>query len=349
MQFAEKILTAKELFSKQISDLKQIMQVLLLQQLQNAQSQQQLQQQQPRTIPAAKPTNVNKPNASNNNPHTNKSNNNNTNKNTTTITKSSATSTKTTTTKTATSPTTSAKTTINATPKNIKLNNTSPPVAMPVEKHVSSLAFRLTNGHVIKAQFSPSDSLSTAKEFVDKNRTDGKHKYILMTTYPKRVFQAEDYESTLSQLDLVPSSTLLLVSTDPGAKPLPHPETETSTTTTTTTTTSSTSTPTPVGSSQSPSPSGGMLSSVSNYVWGFFGSGSNPSGNSSEAAGKRNGSPWEYDAKKEENVKKNNEEAKDPEVSSVGIRNRKNVHQLNDNKKDDDKNNYWNGNSTQFQ
>ena len=33
---------------------------------------------------------------------------------------------------------------------------------------MSSLAFRLTNSHVIKAQFSPYDTLSTAVEFIDK-------------------------------------------------------------------------------------------------------------------------------------------------------------------------------------
>jgi len=224
-------------------------------------------------------------------------------------------------------------------------------------RHVCNLAIRLTNGQTLKAIFSPSDTMADVRRCINQNRTDGKFKYALMTTHPKKVFPPEEDHVSLLQLDLVPSATLVLVSLEPNAKPLPPPATQTHTNPLSTSTTTS-SPPVPSGSG-SGSGGGGILSGISNYVWGFFGGGDT----SAQDSKQNSGSVWEhkYNPKLEQAIRSGNpgnvppqEPKTDP--PSTGMRNRThnrgNVHSLREGgtqQDDEDKDNaYWNGNSTQF-
>ena len=51
--------------------------------------------------------------------------------------------------------------------------------------------------------------------YVDLHRTDGGAPYVLTTPYPRRTFRPADMETTLTDLELAPRSTVIL-------EPAPH-------------------------------------------------------------------------------------------------------------------------------
>lgn len=73
-----------------------------------------------------------------------------------------------------------------------------------------ALSIRLFDGRALKHRFSSSDTLQQVREWVDTNRTDGDQPYTFFQTIPKKTFGAGEEQYTLRQLELTPSSTLIL-------------------------------------------------------------------------------------------------------------------------------------------
>jgi len=73
------------------------------------------------------------------------------------------------------------------------------------------LQIRQTNGQPIVHSFGVKEQLAAVRLYVEMNRTDGSTGPVkLMTNFPKRVFQEEDYENSLENLGLVPSAVLMV-------------------------------------------------------------------------------------------------------------------------------------------
>eukprot|EP00276_Gloeochaete_wittrockiana_P011047 CAMPEP_0184665376 /NCGR_PEP_ID=MMETSP0308-20130426/56966_1 /TAXON_ID=38269 /ORGANISM="Gloeochaete witrockiana, Strain SAG 46.84" /LENGTH=496 /DNA_ID=CAMNT_0027109339 /DNA_START=185 /DNA_END=1672 /DNA_ORIENTATION=- len=151
-------------------------------------------------------------------------------------------------------------------------------IAIPpkqVEQNKAMVLFRLTNGETLKHEFPATATLREAKAYVDQHRTDGSHKYSMMTTFPRVIFNDTHLNQTMRALQLVPSGTIILTPAD-GSRPAPPPPALPSA--------SDQSTPTPPPPSQSSG--GGFLSTVASYLnpLSYFGSSSSSSSSSSSAA-----------------------------------------------------------------
>jgi chemotaxis protein histidine kinase CheA len=92
-----------------------------------------------------------------------------------------------------------------------KLPSTSKPGAM------TYLQVRLFDGSIIRSRFQTSAPLTDVRRWVDENRTDGKEPFTfrhLLTPLPSRTIDATEEEKTLGDLELAPSSTLVLYPVD---------------------------------------------------------------------------------------------------------------------------------------
>ncbi|KAK3092477.1 hypothetical protein FSP39_003382, partial [Pinctada imbricata] len=72
------------------------------------------------------------------------------------------------------------------------------------------LQIRLTNGQALTHTFSAREPLAAVRLYIETNRTDGAGQFSLMTTFPRKVFQGEDFEKPLDILGLVPSAVLMV-------------------------------------------------------------------------------------------------------------------------------------------
>lgn len=59
---------------------------------------------------------------------------------------------------------------------------------------------RLTNGQTLTQTFNSKEQLSAVRLYVEMNRSDGEGPFSLMTNFPKKVFQSDDYEKPLDIL-----------------------------------------------------------------------------------------------------------------------------------------------------
>lgn len=87
------------------------------------------------------------------------------------------------------------------------------PVATPaVKKEYTDcrLQIRFPSGQPLTQTFSAKEPLAAVRLYIEMNRTDPPGPFSLMTNFPKKVFQREDYEKPLDQLDLVPSAVLIV-------------------------------------------------------------------------------------------------------------------------------------------
>ncbi|KZC09019.1 PREDICTED: UBX domain-containing protein 1 [Dufourea novaeangliae] len=74
------------------------------------------------------------------------------------------------------------------------------------------LQIRLTNGTSLTQTFGSKEQLSAVRLFVEMNRTDGSGPFNLMTSFPKKIFTKDDYDTPLDVLGLVPSSVIIVKS-----------------------------------------------------------------------------------------------------------------------------------------
>jgi hypothetical protein len=94
----------------------------------------------------------------------------------------------------------------------------SPETLTTAKKHTRSLSnsndcalvIRLFDGTALKNLFINSSTLDVVRKWVDENRSDGDDPYSFFQTFPKRTFGEAEERSTLRELGLCPSSTLIL-------------------------------------------------------------------------------------------------------------------------------------------
>ncbi|KAI8097469.1 uncharacterized protein BX664DRAFT_326451 [Halteromyces radiatus] len=72
------------------------------------------------------------------------------------------------------------------------------------------LNIRQVDGVNIRHKFNAHDTLGHVRSWIDENRTDGDQPYKLLAQFPTRQFTAGDEERTLSNLDLLPSGTIIM-------------------------------------------------------------------------------------------------------------------------------------------
>ncbi|KAH8551940.1 hypothetical protein BGW37DRAFT_520210 [Umbelopsis sp. PMI_123] len=75
---------------------------------------------------------------------------------------------------------------------------------------VCNLNVRQLDGSQIRKQFNAVDTLDVVMKWIDQERTDGDAPYMLLAQFPTRQFSVGDESRTLRELELVPSSTLIM-------------------------------------------------------------------------------------------------------------------------------------------
>lgn len=88
----------------------------------------------------------------------------------------------------------------------------SAPVSKTPSKDYSQtkLQIRLTDGTSLVQSFGVKEQLAAVRLYVEMNRKDGQHPFMMMTSFPRKVFGEEDLEKPLDVLGLVPSAVLIL-------------------------------------------------------------------------------------------------------------------------------------------
>lgn len=66
------------------------------------------------------------------------------------------------------------------------------------------LQIRFPSGQPLTQTFSAKEPLAAVRLYIEMNRTDQSGPFSLMTNFPKKVFQNEDYEKPLDQLGKIP-------------------------------------------------------------------------------------------------------------------------------------------------
>ncbi|KAI9246581.1 hypothetical protein EDC94DRAFT_388431 [Helicostylum pulchrum] len=75
----------------------------------------------------------------------------------------------------------------------------------------SNLNIRQLDGTNIRSKFEASTTLSTVREWINQNRTDDKRKpFKLSSQFPNRLFTEQDDDTTLTNLNLCPSATIIM-------------------------------------------------------------------------------------------------------------------------------------------
>jgi hypothetical protein len=77
-----------------------------------------------------------------------------------------------------------------------------------------SLQVRLFDGSTIRSRFSSNETLKDVRSWVDETRKDGRDPYtfkVLLTPLPSKTIDVTEESKSLQELELVPSSTLILV------------------------------------------------------------------------------------------------------------------------------------------
>ncbi|KAF7992864.1 hypothetical protein HCN44_005208 [Aphidius gifuensis] len=87
------------------------------------------------------------------------------------------------------------------------------PSFVPAQKRdytETKLQIRLTNGESLTQTFGVKEPLSAVKVYVEMNRTDLPGAFNLMTTFPRKVFNDDDYDTPLDVLGLVPAAVVIV-------------------------------------------------------------------------------------------------------------------------------------------
>lgn len=89
-----------------------------------------------------------------------------------------------------------------------------PPVQVPITQPMVTgdsvrIQFRFPDGHTANKQFKSSETLSAARSFVVEHASLSN--FTLSTTYPRRIFNDSELETSLQELGLVPSAVLMVI------------------------------------------------------------------------------------------------------------------------------------------
>lgn len=74
----------------------------------------------------------------------------------------------------------------------------------------AKLQIRLTNGSALTQTFGAKEPLSAVRLYVEMNRTDEPGPFSLMTSFPRKTFNTDDYDKPLDILGLAPSSVIIV-------------------------------------------------------------------------------------------------------------------------------------------
>ncbi|KAG2206696.1 hypothetical protein INT47_003638 [Mucor saturninus] len=74
----------------------------------------------------------------------------------------------------------------------------------------SNLNIRQLNGTNLRNKFEATTTLSHVKDWISQNRTDDRKPFKLSSQFPTRAFTDEDNDTTLRDLDLCPSATIIM-------------------------------------------------------------------------------------------------------------------------------------------
>lgn len=113
---------------------------------------------------------------------------------------------------TAVAPTNAAAAASNTQPQPGTSSSSSP--AAKKDYTETRLQIRQTNGQPLVTSFGVKEQLAAVRLYVQLNRTDGIEGTAavkLMTNFPKKVFEEDDYENSLENLGLVPSAVLMVM------------------------------------------------------------------------------------------------------------------------------------------
>ncbi|KAJ4298591.1 hypothetical protein N0V88_003621 [Collariella sp. IMI 366227] len=87
-----------------------------------------------------------------------------------------------------------------------------PPSSRRLSEHCS-LQVRLFDGSTIRSRFLSTETIKDVRQWVDKNRSNDKNAYtfkVLLTPLPSKTIDGTEEDKTLQEMELVPSSTLIL-------------------------------------------------------------------------------------------------------------------------------------------
>ncbi|XP_011314778.1 UBX domain-containing protein 1 [Fopius arisanus] len=90
---------------------------------------------------------------------------------------------------------------------------TTPTSVAPAPKrdyNQTKIQIRLTNGETLTQSFGSKEQLSAVRLYVEMHRTDPPGPFNLMTSFPRKVFQTDDYDAPLDVLGLVPSAVVIV-------------------------------------------------------------------------------------------------------------------------------------------
>jgi len=90
------------------------------------------------------------------------------------------------------------------------------PVAPAPKKDYTEtkLQLRLPNGKTLTQTFGVNEPLAAVRLYVEMNRDDGlTGTFNLMTSFPRKVYEGDDYDIPLEALGLVPSAVLMVTKT----------------------------------------------------------------------------------------------------------------------------------------
>ncbi|GAQ78899.1 UBX domain-containing protein [Klebsormidium nitens] len=222
------------------------------------------------------------------------------------------------------------------------------------------IQFRLTNGESMRAEFDKNAPLWDARAWLDANRNENGSPYDLAIPFPKRILTESDLEKSFVELQLYPRASLLLIPkrfSNVSARPAPS----------------------------GPSEEQGVVAGVTRTVGGVLGYLNplaylwGPAAPPAEAAAQPAGRPWEYgpNPQLERAVREggagpagaqeppsrglgsggrfatpnSNQTGSSDQTRKRGAGARGNIHGLDrssEEEADPRRNNFWNGNSTQF-
>ncbi|XP_057655626.1 UBX domain-containing protein 1 [Diorhabda carinulata] len=86
------------------------------------------------------------------------------------------------------------------------------PVAIRPQTSYSEvkLQIRLPDGSSVTQSFGAKEPLSAVRLFIEMKRNNTQEPFNLMTNFPKKVFQSDDYDKPLESLDLAPTAVLIV-------------------------------------------------------------------------------------------------------------------------------------------
>lgn len=85
-----------------------------------------------------------------------------------------------------------------------------PSIKTPSKEYTQTrIQIRLQDGSTLTETFNVKEQLSAVRVFIQM-KTENDEPFGLMTTFPRKVFTAEDYDKPLDILGLVPSAVLIM-------------------------------------------------------------------------------------------------------------------------------------------